>query len=84
MGETIPLGAASVLELGPSLFLTSAVKSLRQRVIAEGVETRTQVDFLRRQGCGEEQCFFFSRPAVPERCAELFKSGISPKEAVVH
>lgn len=64
--------------------MISIGKSLRQRVIAEGVETRTQFDFLRRQGCGEGQGFFFSHPVVPERCAELLKSGISLKEAVVH
>jgi diguanylate cyclase (GGDEF)-like protein/PAS domain S-box-containing protein len=56
-------------------------KSLKQRVIAEGVETRAQLDFLRRHECGEAQGFFFSRPVVPEEAAKLFVVGI-PKGLV--
>ena len=37
-------------------------KSLRMRVIAEGVETRAQLDFLRELGCDECQGYFMSRP----------------------
>ncbi|MEJ2404715.1 MAG: EAL domain-containing protein [Candidatus Thiodiazotropha sp.] len=36
-------------------------KNLNQRVIAEGVETRDQLDFLRYQHCDEGQGFHFSR-----------------------
>jgi diguanylate cyclase (GGDEF)-like protein/PAS domain S-box-containing protein len=38
--------------------------SLRQRVVAEGVETREQYDFLIAHGCAEAQGHFFSE-AVP-------------------
>jgi diguanylate cyclase (GGDEF)-like protein/PAS domain S-box-containing protein len=51
-------------------------RSLKQRVIAEGVETSTQLEFLRHHGCGEGQGFYFSRPLVAERLANLFKVGI--------
>jgi diguanylate cyclase len=57
-------------------------KSLKQRIIAEGVETRAQLEFLRRNGCGEGQGFYFSRPVVAERVANLLKVGIL--DGVVH
>lgn len=37
-------------------------KSLKLRVVAEGVETLGQLDFLREQGCHDIQGFYFSRP----------------------
>ncbi|MGA2429333.1 MAG: EAL domain-containing protein [Candidatus Acidiferrum sp.] len=56
--------------------------SLNQRIIAEGVETSAQLEFLRRHGCGEGQGFYFSRPVVAERVANLFKVGML--DGVVH
>ena len=35
-------------------------------VIAEGVETAGQLDFLRERGCAEVQGYYFSRPLKPE------------------
>jgi diguanylate cyclase (GGDEF)-like protein/PAS domain S-box-containing protein len=40
--------------------------SLRLNVIAEGVETAEQLDYLRENSCDEVQGFYFSRPLVPE------------------
>lgn len=45
--------ARAIISLGHSLNL---------RVVAEGVETREQMDFMRQHGCDEIQGYFFSRP----------------------
>jgi EAL domain-containing protein (putative c-di-GMP-specific phosphodiesterase class I) len=39
---------------------------LNLRVIAEGVETQEQLDFLRREQCAEMQGFLHSHPLPPE------------------
>jgi EAL domain-containing protein (putative c-di-GMP-specific phosphodiesterase class I) len=57
-------------------------KSLKQLVIAEGVETCAQLNFLRRHGCGGGQGFYFSRPVPAEQAGKLLKADI--REAVVH
>ncbi len=51
-------------------------RSLRRRVIAEGVETREQLEFLQNKLCPEGQGYYFSRPVSPQQFAQLFKIGI--------
>jgi diguanylate cyclase (GGDEF)-like protein/PAS domain S-box-containing protein len=46
-------------------------RSLRQRVIVEGVETAEQLAFLRAQRCNEAQGFHFSRPLSADAFATL-------------
>src|SRR5690606_30938031 len=46
-------------------------KSLRMRVVAEGVELEEQVDFLRSRGCDELQGYYFSRPLVAGEFSRL-------------
>ncbi|NGZ07348.1 MAG: EAL domain-containing protein [Magnetococcales bacterium] len=41
-------------------------RSLRLKVVAEGVETHDQLAFLRREGCDAIQGYLFSRPLTPE------------------
>ena len=38
-------------------------QSLRVPVLAEGVETKTQLDILLSEGCDEAQGYFLGRPA---------------------
>jgi diguanylate cyclase len=42
--------------------IISLAHSLRLKVVAEGVETRAQLDFLKAAGCDEYQGYYFSRP----------------------
>ena len=51
-------------------------RSLRLRVVAEGVETREELDFLRANHCDEAQGFYFSRPLSATGFADLLKKGI--------
>jgi EAL domain-containing protein (putative c-di-GMP-specific phosphodiesterase class I) len=57
-------------------------KSLNHRVIAEGVETRSQLDFLQRHECSEGQGYYFSHPVVAEEAESLFQDGLQPATMV--
>jgi EAL domain-containing protein (putative c-di-GMP-specific phosphodiesterase class I) len=57
----------SILSLGKSLGLS---------VVAEGVETQEQLDYLRMEKCGFIQGYLYSRPLPPKECAALIQSEI--------
>ena len=48
---------------------------LNLKVVAEGVETQGQQDFLRASPCDEMQGFHFSRPVSPAEVASMLKRG---------
>jgi diguanylate cyclase (GGDEF)-like protein/PAS domain S-box-containing protein len=56
-------------------------KSLKQRVVAEGVDTRSQLDFLQRHGCNEGQGYYFSHPLTAEQVEKMFNTEV--QEGVV-
>jgi diguanylate cyclase (GGDEF)-like protein/PAS domain S-box-containing protein len=51
----------------------SMAKSLKQSVIAEGVETKEQLAFLQAHSCDEGQGYYFSRPAAAQQFANLLE-----------
>lgn len=50
--------------------------SLELKVVAEGVETQVQMDFLKSQRCDEIQGFLISRPVDAKAFAELLRTQI--------
>jgi diguanylate cyclase (GGDEF)-like protein/PAS domain S-box-containing protein len=50
--------------------------SLGLQVTAEGVETESQLDMLRTQGCDEVQGYHLSRPVTAERIPQLLPASV--------
>ncbi len=55
--------------------IVGLAQSLRLQVVAEGVETDEQLEYLRALGCDAVQGFIFSRPLPPES-VEAFVAGM--------
>jgi diguanylate cyclase (GGDEF)-like protein/PAS domain S-box-containing protein len=49
--------------------------SLKVRVVAEGVETVEQYEFLRKRGCDEVQGYYFARPLPAHEITKLLLDG---------
>jgi EAL domain-containing protein (putative c-di-GMP-specific phosphodiesterase class I) len=54
-------------------------KGLNLRVLAEGVENKAQLSFLKDQGCDEIQGYYFSRPLTAEDAEEMQREGMDLK-----
>ncbi|MFM0304486.1 EAL domain-containing protein [Paraburkholderia sediminicola] len=67
--------------------ITSAIialaHSLKLQVIAEGVETSAQLDFLKERACDEMQGFYFAKPLSTDAISALFLSGAAREPAAV-
>jgi diguanylate cyclase (GGDEF)-like protein/PAS domain S-box-containing protein len=57
----------AIIKMGKTLSLT---------VVAEGVETLEQENFLREHICDEMQGFYFSKPIVPDQFADLLREHV--------
>ncbi len=53
--------------------IVSLAHSLKLKVVAEGVETPAQLEFLQNCGCDEYQGFHFSRPLPAPKFADLLR-----------
>lgn len=56
--------------------------SLKQQVVAEGVEDAVQLAFLKKQNCEEGQGYFFSRPLSADEFAGLLATGIADIQGI--
>jgi diguanylate cyclase (GGDEF)-like protein/PAS domain S-box-containing protein len=67
---------------GDAAIVTAVIgmaRSLKLRVVAEGVETLEELEFLHGHLCEEAQGYYFSRPVPAEQFAKLLQTGISPE-----
>jgi diguanylate cyclase (GGDEF)-like protein/PAS domain S-box-containing protein len=60
-----------------ALAIISMAHSLKLSVIAEGVESRPQLEYLRRNRCDEIQGYYFSRPLPADELGRLVQEGRS-------
>lgn len=58
-------------------------KSLRLRIVAEGVETQEQVELLREMGCDIAQGYFYARPMPVKEFEELLVEEKEKRSAAV-
>lgn len=83
--DTLKIAQPFVREIGVNLHntpsdeaiitaITNLAHDLGMCVVAEGVETEQQLEFLHRVGCDEMQGFLFSRPLPPPQVEELLRS----------
>ena len=66
--------ATSIIVLGQSLDL---------EVLAEGVETQEQFEFLRDHFCDSYQGHFFSKPIEPNECLKMLRSQRQPSRSLI-
>jgi predicted signal transduction protein with EAL and GGDEF domain len=52
-----------------TITIINLAHSMKLKVVAEGVETEGQCNFLRAHHCDEMQGYYFARPLAPEDCA---------------
>jgi diguanylate cyclase (GGDEF)-like protein len=66
------VGAAEDTALADAIIAMG--KSLSLTVVAQGVETREQAEFLRLHACDEIQGFYFNKPLPPDEFEQLLRA----------
>jgi diguanylate cyclase (GGDEF)-like protein len=70
-----------ILTAGQEFALVTAIitmaHTLNLRVVAEGVETKAELEFLKQNGCDEAQGFYFSRPLKAKAFAQMLERQIA-------
>ncbi len=64
-------------DAGITKAVISLAKSLNLKIIAEGVETKEQKDFLLENGCENIQGFFYSKPLPADELTLILQTGLS-------
>ena len=79
--DTIKIDRSYIRDIatrGEDSSLTQAIiamgKNLSLTVVAQGVETREQADFLREHACDEFQGFYFNKPVPAQQFTELLEA----------
>ena len=55
--------------------IIALARTMKLNVVAEGVESRAQYDFLQAQGCNDAQGFLFDEPLTSTKLCELIGQG---------
>lgn len=55
--------------------IISLAQNLKKKVLAEGVETEAQLEFLLRHGCDQMQGYYFSQPVPPGEITRMLEEG---------
>jgi diguanylate cyclase (GGDEF)-like protein len=63
----------SIIAMGKALSLT---------VVAQGVETKEQADFLRENACDEFQGFYLDKPLPADQIAQVLRAQVAPANEV--
>ncbi|WP_194715219.1 EAL domain-containing protein [Noviherbaspirillum soli] len=61
--------------------IIAMAKSLRMKVVAEGIENVEQGDFLREHGCDEYQGYFYSKPVLAEEIRKMLPKSLVSRVA---
>jgi predicted signal transduction protein with EAL and GGDEF domain len=85
--DTIKIDASfirDIANLAEDKALTEAIiavgRALSLTVVAQGVETKGQADFLRQHSCDEFQGFYLDRPVPADQIAELLRTQLDAED----